>query len=137
MRFTTLPARTKVTATMLLTLAPTCAPLVAFAQESDRPNLAIGRVSDAQPIIDGVVDDAVWNDVQPFSTFVQQEPTSATPIRFASWQASTFSSNIRLALLNRSGTGCFLVYNDRRDTFVVHARGAARPFVRREIHATV
>ncbi|HET9705099.1 MAG TPA: DUF5916 domain-containing protein [Vicinamibacterales bacterium] len=31
-------------------------------------------------------------------------------------QASTFSSNIRLALLNRSGTGLFFVYNDRRDT---------------------
>jgi hypothetical protein len=31
-------------------------------------------------------------------------------------QASTFSSNIRLALLNRSGTGLFVVYNDRRDT---------------------
>jgi Domain of unknown function (DUF5916)/Carbohydrate family 9 binding domain-like len=31
-------------------------------------------------------------------------------------QASTFSSNVRLALLNRSGTGFFLVYNDRRDT---------------------
>ena len=31
-------------------------------------------------------------------------------------QASTFSSNIRVALLNRSGTGFFLVYNDRRDT---------------------
>jgi hypothetical protein len=31
-------------------------------------------------------------------------------------QASTFSSNIRLALLNRSGTGFFFVYNDRRDT---------------------
>ena len=31
-------------------------------------------------------------------------------------QASTFSSNIRLAMLNPSGTGFFLVYNDRRDT---------------------
>jgi hypothetical protein len=31
-------------------------------------------------------------------------------------QSSTFSSNIRLALLNRSGTGLFVVYNDRRDT---------------------
>ena len=31
-------------------------------------------------------------------------------------QASTFSSNLRLALLNRSGTGFFVVYNDRRDT---------------------
>jgi hypothetical protein len=31
-------------------------------------------------------------------------------------QASTISSNLRLALLNRSGTGFFVVYNDRRDT---------------------
>ena len=31
-------------------------------------------------------------------------------------QSSLVSSNIRLALLNRSGTGLFLVYNDRRDT---------------------
>ena len=31
-------------------------------------------------------------------------------------QTSTVSSNIRLALLNRSGTGLFVVYNDRRDT---------------------
>jgi hypothetical protein len=30
-------------------------------------------------------------------------------------QAPTFSSNIRLAVLDRSGTGFFLVYNDRRD----------------------
>ena len=34
-------------------------------------------------------------------------------------QASTLSSNIRLALLNRSGTGFFVVYNDRHDTSVV------------------
>jgi hypothetical protein len=31
-------------------------------------------------------------------------------------QSSLVSSNIRLALLNRSGTGLFVVYNDRRDT---------------------
>ena len=31
-------------------------------------------------------------------------------------QSSLVSSNIRLALLNRSGTGLFIVYNDRRDT---------------------
>jgi hypothetical protein len=30
---------------------------------------------------------------------------------------ATVSSNIRLALLNRSGTGFFVVYNDQRDTF--------------------
>lgn len=31
-------------------------------------------------------------------------------------QAALLSSNVRLALLNRSGTGLFVVYNDRRDT---------------------
>lgn len=31
-------------------------------------------------------------------------------------QASTFSSNIRFALLNRSGTGLFIVYNNQQDT---------------------
>lgn len=31
-------------------------------------------------------------------------------------QTAQYSSNIRLALLNRSGTGLFVVYNDRRDT---------------------
>jgi hypothetical protein len=31
-------------------------------------------------------------------------------------QTSSLSSNIRLALLQRSGTGLFVVYNDRRDT---------------------
>jgi hypothetical protein len=31
-------------------------------------------------------------------------------------QSALLTSNIRLALLNRSGTGLFIVYNDRRDT---------------------
>jgi len=31
-------------------------------------------------------------------------------------QAGTVNSNVRLALLNRSGTGLFVVYNDQRDT---------------------
>jgi hypothetical protein len=31
-------------------------------------------------------------------------------------QTAQFSSNLRLALLNRGGTGLFVVYNDRRDT---------------------
>ena len=30
-------------------------------------------------------------------------------------QTGTFSSNVRFAWLNRSGTGLFVVYNDRRD----------------------
>jgi hypothetical protein len=35
-------------------------------------------------------------------------------------QSSLLTSNIRLALLNRSGTGLFVVYNDRRDTTLVN-----------------
>jgi len=31
-------------------------------------------------------------------------------------QVGQFSSNVRFAWLNRSGTGLFVVYNDRRDT---------------------
>ncbi|MDH4064168.1 MAG: carbohydrate binding family 9 domain-containing protein [Acidobacteriota bacterium] len=31
-------------------------------------------------------------------------------------QSTSVSSNVRLALLNRSGTGLFIVYNDQRDT---------------------
>ncbi len=34
-------------------------------------------------------------------------------------QTATVSSNIRLALLNRSGTGLFVVYNDVRDTYSI------------------
>jgi hypothetical protein len=34
-------------------------------------------------------------------------------------QTAQFSSNIRLALLDRSSTGFFIVYNDRRDTTTV------------------
>ena len=33
-------------------------------------------------------------------------------------QAATFSSNLRFALLSRSGTGLFVVYNNQRDTAV-------------------
>ena len=32
-------------------------------------------------------------------------------------QTSDVSSNIRFALLNRSGTGLFVVYNDQRNTY--------------------
>ncbi len=45
-------------------------------------------------------------------------------------QASTVSSNLRFAWLNRSGTGLFVVYNDRRDTSDLNALDAiGRSFV--------
>ncbi len=50
-------------------------------------------------------------------------------------QTGLFSSNVRFAWLNRSGTGLFVVYNDRRDMLSSTAHRNARPFVRRQIHA--
>jgi hypothetical protein len=43
-------------------------------------------------------------------------PASVQALLQYNTQASTSSSNVRLALLNRSGTGFFFVYNDRRET---------------------
>lgn len=64
---------------LFLTLVCLLPALVAVAQDGERPNLSIGRVSDARPIIDGVVDDEVWNSVSPFTTFIQQEPNEGEP----------------------------------------------------------
>ncbi len=45
-------------------------------------------------------------------------------------QTGQFSSNIRLALLNRSGTGLFVVYNDRRGYIQLDRTRNTRPIVR-------
>lgn len=47
-------------------------------QDGARPSLTIGR-ADQPPVIDGVVDDVVWNSAQPFSNFIQQEPSEGEP----------------------------------------------------------
>jgi hypothetical protein len=54
-------------------------PLAGFAQEGQRPELTIGRAVDARPVMDGVVDETVWQQAQPFSTFIQQEPNEGEP----------------------------------------------------------
>jgi hypothetical protein len=41
--------------------------------------------------------------------------TSLSALLQYNGQTGQFSSNVRFALLNRSGTGLFVVYNDRRD----------------------
>ena len=44
------------------------------------PQLTVGRpVNGDRPAIDGRVDDGVWSDVEPFSGFVQQEPSDGEP----------------------------------------------------------
>ena len=64
---------------LLLATVYSFAPLVVLAQDGLRPSLTIGRVTDARPVIDGVVDDEVWNGAPPFSTFIQQEPNEGEP----------------------------------------------------------
>ncbi len=49
-------------------------------------------------------------------------------------QTGQFSSNVRLAILNRSGTGLFVVYNDRRDFTDYTSLETLGTIVRREIH---
>ena len=49
-------------------------------------------------------------------------------------QTGQFSSNVRLAILNRSGTGLFIVYNDRRDTHRLHVARDAGTIVCGEVH---
>ena len=50
------------------------------AQAQDVPQLTVGRLTgEDRPTIDGLVDDAVWSIVEPYSTFTQQEPTDGQP----------------------------------------------------------
>ena len=50
------------------------------AQAQDVPQLTVGRLTgENRPAIDGLVDDAVWSIVEPYSTFTQQEPTDGQP----------------------------------------------------------
>ena len=62
-----------------LTLLCLATPLAGFAQESQRPALSLGRIVDTRPLIDGVVDEAIWEQAPPFSTFIQQEPNEGEP----------------------------------------------------------
>jgi hypothetical protein len=52
-------------------------------------------------------------------------------------QASTISSNVRLARLDRRGTGFFVIYNDSRDTSALHGRRVARSLCCRQVHPLV
>ena len=56
------------------------------------------------------------NDLVPFkANYSFTTLTSISALLQYNGQTGQFSSNVRFALLNRSGTGLFVVYNDRRD----------------------
>jgi hypothetical protein len=52
-----------------------------FAQSPPIPSLAVTRLDAAAeaPVIDGRVDDAVWQTVQPYTSFTQQDPIEGAP----------------------------------------------------------
>jgi hypothetical protein len=74
---------------VLVCLAVVTSPAASFAQQAEKPVLAVGTLAEGnEPAIDGNVDDEIWNSVIPYSTFTQQEPdegepaTERTEIRF-------------------------------------------------------
>ena len=82
----------------MVILMPSVCAHAAFAQQLQVPTLTVGRVADADRPYDGDYHASLQGLIQ------------------CNRRASTLSSNIQLAVSDRSGTGFFLVYNDRRDT---------------------
>ena len=56
-------------------------PSFAFAQTSPSPTITAGKLDPSAegPVIDGRVDDAVWQSVAPYTTFTQQDPIEGAP----------------------------------------------------------
>jgi hypothetical protein len=48
---------------------------------ADTPSLTVKFIDQTEnvPVLDGVIDDAVWTDVVPYDTFTQQEPIEGAP----------------------------------------------------------
>jgi hypothetical protein len=67
---------------LTLTLAAVLASTPLFAQQpSTPPTFAVGKLADSAeaPVIDGKVNEAVWQTVQPYATFTQQDPIEGNP----------------------------------------------------------
>ncbi len=56
-------------------------PASAFAQQPPPPTFTVGKLADAAeaPVIDGLVNEAVWQTVQPYANFTQQDPSEGAP----------------------------------------------------------
>jgi hypothetical protein len=56
-------------------------PSLTFAQSSTAPTITAAKLdaSAEGPVIDGRVDDPVWQTVAPYSTFTQQDPIEGAP----------------------------------------------------------
>ena len=56
-------------------------PSSVFAQTPSVPTLAVGKLDATAegPVIDGRVNDAIWQSVQPYTSFTQQDPNEGAP----------------------------------------------------------
>lgn len=64
-----------------LILAAFLAPSLAFAQSPPAPTISAGKLDSAAdgPVIDGRVTEAVWQTVEPYANFTQQDPVEGAP----------------------------------------------------------
>ena len=62
-------------------LAAVVVPTALFAQTPPVPTFAAGKLDPAAegPVIDGRVNDAIWQSVKPYTTFTQQDPNEGAP----------------------------------------------------------
>ncbi|HYE88882.1 MAG TPA: DUF5916 domain-containing protein [Vicinamibacterales bacterium] len=68
-------------ASYLVCLCVLCLLRPVFAQSPQAPTLTAGKLDEKAegPVIDGRVNDAVWDGVQPYSSFTQQDPLEGAP----------------------------------------------------------
>jgi len=62
-------------------LAVALIPATVSAQQPPPPTFTVGKLADSaeSPVIDGKVNEAVWQTVQPYATFTQQDPIEGAP----------------------------------------------------------
>jgi len=56
-------------------------PGTVFAQQPAPPSLTVGKLADSAeaPVVDGRVNESVWQTVQPYGNFTQQDPIEGAP----------------------------------------------------------
>ena len=67
---------------LILTLAAVLAATPLLAQQAPPPpTFTVGKIAETAeaPVIDGKVNEAVWQTVQPYATFTQQDPIEGAP----------------------------------------------------------
>ena len=66
---------------LAIVLSASVFPTLTLAQQAAPPAFTVGKLADSAeaPVIDGRVNEAVWQTVQPYGTFTQQDPIEGAP----------------------------------------------------------